>query len=289
MQESAPLYAAPWWLDATCGRNGWEVYAFRDEEKLIAVLPYQKTSLRGMPAIINPYMSQWLPILRVGDHLNISLDDFFNSLPSFSILDVSFKPEGTVSLSGQHFPVNSRYSYLIDARQSKEQIRSKYNAGLRRNLREAEKKYTIRETADINTFLLLCHSTYRQRKMKSPIWLETVPREVYKTLMDHQRGRLEVALLNGKPIAGIMTAWDKEMGYYLLGGRTRDDEGISAHAFLLDHAIAMANGEGRSFDFEGSMHPGIAVFFQSFGAVPTAYWQIKKFKGMGKIWSILHK
>ncbi len=288
--ETAPLYAAPWWLDSTCGPDGWEIYMFsEDDHSPIAFLPYHKTTIRGMPAIINPPMSQWLPVLKLIAGPKILLADFFTSLTAFSILDVSFRQDSSILLAGLRFPVYSKYSYLLDASQNIELIKSRYNEGLRRNLKEAVKKYTISETDDLNTFLMLCNSTYQQRKIRAPGWLQSVPHEVFKALVSHQRGRIEVAYHKNKPIAGIMTGWDKQASYYLLGGRTGDEEGASAHAVLLDHAIMKSHDAGRSFDFEGSMHPGIANFFQSFGATPVAYWQIKKYKGAGKIWAILNK
>lgn len=289
IQDNAPLYAAPWWLDATCGQEGWETYIFKDDDKNpLAFIPYYKTTIRGMTAIINPPMSQWLPVIRNEPQLKISLADFFYSLPAFSILDIALKQDDRMDLPDSRFRVNHKYSYLIESLHNPEMIRSKYNEGLRRNLREAERNYQIKETGDMNTFLLLCQASFEQRKIKSPVWLKSISTNVYQALLDHQSGIIEFAYYNGKPIAGIMTGWDRRTSYYLLGGRTGDEEGASAHALLLDHAIVKANKAGRSFDFEGSMHPGIANFFQSFGATPEPYWQIKKYKGPGKLWSILN-
>jgi hypothetical protein len=289
MHESAPLYAAPWWLDSTCGQGGWETYILKDVDKnSLVFIPYHKTTIRGMSAIINPPMSQWLPVLKSSPELKISLDDFFYSLPAFSILDIALRQDDRMDLPDARFRVNHKYSYLIESVHSPEIIKSKYNEGLRRNLREAERNYQIEETGDMNTFLLLCHASYEQRKIKLPVWIKTISTNVYEALKKHQSGIIEFAYYKGKPIAGIMTGWDKETSYYLLGGRTGDEAGASAHALLLDHAIMKAMNAGRSFDFEGSMHPGIANFFQSFGATPEPHWRIKKFKGPGKLWSILH-
>jgi len=99
---------------------------------------------------------------------------------------------------------------------------------------------------------------------------------------------IHLAIHQGVAIAGILTGWDSKTSYYLAGGRNGDDQGASAHALLLDHVIHEAQTRGLAFDFEGSMNPGIANFFQSFGAKPESYLQIRKFRGMGKLWSLLH-
>ena len=108
------------------------------------------------------------------------------------------------------------------------------------------------------------------------------------SLSDSQSGSLDFAMHNGKPIASILTAWDHKATYYLAGGRTGDEAGASAHALLLDKALINSIQAGREFDFEGSMHSGIANFFQSFGASPEEYWQVKKYRGLGKAWSLFH-
>ena len=60
-----PLYGAPWWLNASCGIEGWDVFCLNDQDKnQLAFLPYQKTVIRGMKAIVNPPMTQWLPMIR---------------------------------------------------------------------------------------------------------------------------------------------------------------------------------------------------------------------------------
>lgn len=288
--EAEPsLYGFPWWLDATCGSAGWNVYEVSDEtDKPSVLIPYCHAKIKGMNAFINPPMSQWLPILKTDAYARISLVDFIESLKAYSILDMSFRPEKNMLYPGEELPVHFKYSYLISPLQTKETIRSKYNDGLRRNLKLAEDNYTIEESDDIRTFLMFCTNTYHQRKIKSPKWLHTTAPEVIKALKKHQMGKLEFALENGKPVAGILTGWDKQTSYYLMAGRSGEEIGVSAHSLLLDNAVMEANEAGRTFDFEGSMHAGIANFFHSFGAAPQAYWQIKRFKGAGKLWALFH-
>jgi hypothetical protein len=122
--------------------------------------------------------------------------------------------------------------------------------------------------------------------MKTPPWFDVVLPRVFEGLQSNQVGQLSLALYQGKAIAGVLTAWDAHSTYYLAGGRAGSDEAASAHSLLLDEAILKAHHRKTDFDFEGSMHPGIANFFQSFGANPTAYWHIKKYTGLGKLWSI---
>ncbi len=290
-QDFPFLYAAPWWLDATCGGGeGWDYRIVKDPiADNIAIIPFHRQFIRGMAAVTNPPMSQWLPILKNTDNPQIAITDFIKSLPKYSILDISFKPDENLQQPSVPFQVNYKYTFIIASTETKEKIKAKYNEGLRRNLKEANQHYTIDEADDMATFLELCMETYHQRKMKAPAWLSHVSPAVYRALKANQCGKIEFAFHNGKAIAGVMIGWDRGTSYYLLGGRTADEGGASAHALLLDKAIMEANLSGRSFDFEGSMQSGVANFFQSFGATPIPYWQVRRFKGPGILWSIFRK
>ncbi|HZV68523.1 MAG TPA: GNAT family N-acetyltransferase [Saprospiraceae bacterium] len=283
------LYAAPWWLDAVCGKDKWNAVLMTDEAGAItACIPFYKTYIRSLSALITPPLTQWIPVLAKENVRSVSLAGFLDALPRCSILDLTIKPGDDPVLPAPDFRINYKYSYIIPYHVQKEQIRLTYNEGLRRNLREAEKNYSIANSDDIRSFLGLCKSSYQHRNMRPPFWLDQIVPEVVKGLQKNNCGMINLAFYRGKPISGILTGWDSKTSYYLAGGRSGDDQGASAHAMLLDHVIHEAHDRGHAFDFEGSMNPGIANFFQSFGARPGSYLQIRKFRGVGKLWSLLH-
>lgn len=285
-----PMYGAPWWLDASCGPHGWDVLQFDDQEKNQPVLlPYQKTAIRGMNAIVNPPMTQWLPLIRISESSQGIDKNKLEELREYPILDIAVRPEAGKFFSSNKFSVNLKYSYIISSQTNINEIRSKYNEGLRRNLKEAKENYSIVSSEDIGTFLSLCKTTYHQRRMKIPWWVENKIPPIWNALVAKKQGMIELAFKDKTPVAGILTAWDDATCYYLIGGRVTNEGGASGHALLLDHAIARATEKAIAFDFEGSMNPGIANFFQSFGAKPEPYWQIRKYRGLGKLWALLNK
>jgi len=284
-----PLYSAPWWLNATCGVHGWEVIPGKAEDGHIeSLLPVCRTKIRGLNAIITPPMTQWLPVLSRDEFGPHSFADFIHSIPAFPIVDITVKPGLLVLNESQKIKIHFKYSYILTYTTTDFQFKSRYNENLKRNLREAEKKYTIEKSNDIPSFLSLCQSSYQLRKMNEPAWIEKIAPGIIHALEEHKAGNITLAFYKSEPVAGILTGWDSGTTYYLLGGRRNTEEGDSAHAILLDHAIGEAQQRGHDFDFEGSMQPGIANFFQSFGAIPVAYWHIQKFRGLGKLWSMLH-
>lgn len=278
------LYSAPWWLDATCGTGGWDaVFQYDDSGAAISALPYGQHRIRGLSAVITPPFTQWVSALQKNADQPPDIEYLFSKLPRASIMDLSIKPDSAQPLIAAAL----KYSYIIPADVPPDQIRSGYNEGLRRNIRQAEKEYQISSSDDIEVFLSLCQQSYSAQKLNPPKWLDRVVSDVFKELISRECGNLTIASYKDKPIAGIMTARDQDTCYYLAGGRISDDEGASAHALLLDQAVYSARLAELSFDFEGSMHPGIANFFHSFGAIPMAYWNMRKYHGLGRLWALL--
>ncbi|MEP6647423.1 MAG: GNAT family N-acetyltransferase, partial [Saprospiraceae bacterium] len=224
--EHPLLYAAPWWLDAVCGKEKWGVVAKFDQyAKPVSFTPYYKTHLRGMSALITPPFTQWLPELRKENAEPFALDEFINSLPASSILDITLKAgKGEVAVSSNGYRISFKYSYIIPYQEDYMLHKKKYNEGLRRNLKEAEKNYEITVSEDMDIFLRLCHSSYQQRNLKPPLWLKHVVSEVTCALKKNQCGILHLAMHRGFAIAGILTGWDSKTTYYLTGGRRGDEQ-----------------------------------------------------------------
>lgn len=283
------LYSQPWWLDAVCDQQGWDVVLCHGKNnEPLAALPFCYTKIRGLKAVITPPMTQWVKALRLNRENEIPYNTLLEALPKHAILDLCIKPSIDAVEYHQAFPLRLKYSYILPSTSDLKDVRSGYNEGLRRNLRQAAEIYDVIESEDTSQLLAFCLETFRQRNLKPPPWLEKLIPRAYETLTTHHAGSLMMATWKGKPIAAVLIAHDAQTSYYLAGGRTGDDAGASAHALLLDRAVGVAASAGRSFDFEGSMHPGIANFFQSFGAAPVAYWHIRRFRGLGHIWSWMH-
>jgi hypothetical protein len=282
------LYSNPWWLDATCGIESWDaLVSYDNSNRPVAAIPYHRTRIRGLSAITTPPLTQWVSLLSVADD-SVQENMFrLSTIPKTSILDLSLKPDHRINPQDSSLAPALKYSFIIPLSEKITDVRAKYNEGLRRNLKQATQLHTIEESGNLAGFLKLCKQTYHDRKMKPPSWLDGIIPGVYKELMTKQRGTLTFAVSQDKIIAGILTAWDHQTSYYLAGGKMADDHGTAAHALLLDHAIQEACSRGTSFDFEGSMHPGIANFFQSFGSVPVSYWHFKKYRGAGRLWAAL--
>lgn len=279
--QEPELYNSPWWLDTVCGSGGWDV--IKSEGIASGYLPYYPTRLGRLKAILTPPMTQRIGMLTDFDG-TIQLADLLKELPSTSILKLAIDPGiGTENLM-KEYKISTRYTYVIRYRGELEDIRSGYSEGLRRNLKEAKELYEVMNSEDIATLLHLVKSSFTGNYP----YLEKLLPFIAKSLLERKVGNLKIALEEGKPIAGILTGRDSRNTYYLAGGRIQDPKAASAHALLLDTVMEEAFRNRTTFDFEGSMQPGIANFFQSFGAEPFAFREVSRYSGLGKVWELFH-
>ena len=63
---------------------------------------------------------------------------------------------------------------------------------------------------------------------------------------------------------------------HLFSSTTNKGKELVAIAFLFDTMIKKNAAKNIIFDFEGSMLPGVAKFFKSFGAIENNYYSLEK-------------
>ena len=61
-EADIPVYSRPWYLDAVCGENGWEVLLYYKDENILASMPYYTTSRLGSKVIKMPPLTQTLGV-----------------------------------------------------------------------------------------------------------------------------------------------------------------------------------------------------------------------------------
>jgi len=64
----------------------------------------------------------------------------------------------------------------------------------------------------------------------------------------------------------------------MAGGGNPSLRNSGAHSLILWEAIRYVADYAETFDFEGSMLPGVERFFREFGAIQTPYFTISKGK-----------
>ena len=53
-----PIYSKPWWLDAVCGAENWDVWLYRQGDEITAAMPYYKEKRGGYTYITKALLTQ---------------------------------------------------------------------------------------------------------------------------------------------------------------------------------------------------------------------------------------
>lgn len=168
---------------------------------------------------------------------------------------------------------------LKDIRNTKA-ILGNMSFNIRRNITKARDKYhiTVKKGISIEEFLLIQAQTFKRQQITNKEDMEVLIK-----LINICRKRDQGDLWGGYDEQGRLHAvafivWQESSAWYLAGGGNPTLRESGAHSLILWEAIRYVSQYTDTFDFEGSMIPGVERFFREFGAIQTPFFTITKGK-----------
>ena len=273
-RDELPIYMQDWWLDTVCGERHWEAILLEGKKgQAIAALPLYLPirEVAVMPPFtqtlgpwIEPFPTDMKYTTRLGRRQAI-LAELIRRLPSTSYLAHNCHHELTdwLPFYWAGFRQTTRYTYIIPADTTTEEIYANMSANIRRNIAKAEKRFQAQAEShiSIDEFMRLQTITFdRQGERLSTYQQQTLPRLI------------EACRQHGQ---GDLWACRDEAGTILSAAFITWTTGATSQQ-LLWTMIQQSVQQGRAFDLEGSMLPGVERFFREFGAIQTPYFQISR-------------
>lgn len=172
----------------------------------------------------------------------------------------------------------TRYTYILNNIKNHEIIWSGFTNTLRRQIKSAENEFIVSVTDDYRIVFDLMKNSLIKKNVRWPL-KEKMLADIDKELDSRQMRKILVCKnKDGSIISGVYLCFDKKMAFLLgIGMDKRQDSGNSVK-LLIWESIKLASQFVNSFDFEGSMVPGVERLYRSFGAEMTPYFVIKKYK-----------
>lgn len=296
-----PVFFQAWWLDAVC-EGAWDVALVQDDQaQVIAALPYQIEKKWGFTLLRNPRLTPYLgPIFFLGQDLKEGMQRWdweeemivalLQQLPPYDYCQFHSLPRFTNFLPFLHkgFRNTNRITYQIDLRQSAELILEQMQKRRRRYIRNGDAQLQIVSGAEYQSAFLAMHRHTFEKKNKKYPYDQAFLAQLMQTATDQQSSRFwAITTLDGLLVAALWVVFDQTNMYQLLSAYNEDSSHHAAMSMLTWHAIVEAQKMGlTTFDFEGSIDPGIEPFFRKFGGdrVPfmafehyqSVLWQTKK-------------
>lgn len=176
-------------------------------------------------------------------------------------------------------------TFLLDLTQPEATLLANMKESLRKNIRQAEVEMTITNAPEHLPQLYAFYKHMLTRKGKAPHISLAEMQRLLDACIARNAGALWVAK-TGDTIHGIVwQVWDSQCSYALSLGQNPDSDNYKAMSLLLWHGIKEAKSRGqKTFDFEGSMDPGVERFYRSFGGRRSLYLILSK--NTSRIWKL---
>ncbi len=262
------VYATSWYLDIVA--PGWEALV-EDDYKSIMPLPAKKKY--GIPYLIQPKFVQQLGIFSPNKIDTDLVNDYLHNIPRKFVWQC-FQWNSKNPMNGIQ-GIGVRFNYELILKDRYESIFSNYNENTQRNIVKANKSgIQIEQMNDFCGFHQLYQRYSRHAPNEGAIYQL---QQLIDASLSKRMGHIMMARnLKMEIVAGafFLIAFDRII--YLTSFVTEEGYSNSAMFLIMDEMIKRYSSGLSVLDFEGSMIPGIARFFEGFGGVKTTYFEYKK-------------
>ena len=289
-EPSIPIYSRDWWLDCVCGEDKWDVCLFSPNCNSEAVeaafpyyIPYKKEIL--MPAFTQTMGIWFNPEFEKKDYSKNLLrkqnicEQLIGRLPEHTCFIQNFHHLFTdwLPFYWKGYRQTTRYTYILPNIRNIEETEKKRSYDIRHNINKAKTKYQIEIKTHLpaDVFLDINAKTYERQREKA--YRPEILRRIIETVYSRNQGNTWGAFDHtGQLRAAVFVVWQENCAYYIAGGSDQTGRKSGAHLLVLSEAIREVSNFSASFDFEGSMIPGVERVFRSFGAIQKPFFTISK-------------
>ncbi len=259
------VYALSWYLDVVS--PGWKLLATPDYS---FVMPVPCDKKYGISYSMQPSFCQQLGIFSEQPVDSGIVKYFLRKIPS-SYYDLQFN-SGNSHGSPE---VSLRKNYILNLNRTYETIQASYKSSCRGHVRKAGKYgLSVVDSTDKEVYLdfLSSHSHNRPIRRMMPL---------FESLMEVSGKHTRTEIWHVKDEQGtLMSAaffifWNHRI-YYMVSVSSPEGKRKQGMSLLIDSFIQAHSNTEKILDFEGSVIPEIAGFFEGFGAVPEFYPQVVK-------------
>jgi hypothetical protein len=266
--DNGLIYAYSFYLDAMA--SNWDALILNDYE---AVFPLPYRTKWGLTYLFQPFAVAQLGLFGKGIEANI-LQLFLQNIPS------TFK-YWTLNLNAKNvfpnnaFPITMRRNYVLQLNHSYEKLYNVFSENIKRNIKKAHKhgcyvKLDI-PIADVITLT----KTYTPGVKRHLSELQDF-NNLFNLLKEKgQAITLGTFTSDHKLVASCVFFLSTTRAYYILVGNHPDGRSLGASHLLINSFIEQFANQPILLDFEGSDIPGLALFYQGFGATEETYPYVK--------------
>lgn len=287
-----PIYSKPWWMDAVCGEENWDVWLYEKGDNILAAMPYYKEKRQKYNYITKAPLTQNNGIIFAyptdEKMKNIAKQKFEEEVIEHACqfietlyLDVyeqqyHYQFGYYLPFFWNRYTCIPRITYVIEDTSDIERMWSEMSSNYRKNVKKGMKNSIIKEGLSEKQFYIEHERVFRRQNLVCPFGYD-LWRRLYKTCVQNNACKIMYAETQNAEIASVLfIVWDEQSMYHLLGGSMPGYQQLATYNALTWQAICMASDMGIKYDFEGSVIKNISKSFREYGGTPKLYYRIRK-------------
>lgn len=253
------IYAFSWYLDAVS--ENWEVLILNDYE---AVMPLPWKQKYFLKYITQPFFCQQLGIFSFAPITLQIQENMIRRIPKkFIRTSINFNADNFLNAN-----MKLRKNALLTIENVYENMHAKFNKNRKRALKKASSLgFTFEENIAANEF----YDFYvlNDKNHRTHVSMKKVLQNILN--LKTQAVQCYGIKRNTVLIAGVLLLVDPRRITYLTPVASAFGKKNAAATLLVDEIIKKYRQSHQILDFEGSMIPGVAKFYESFGATYEEY------------------
>ena len=275
-------------METVCNGKHWDVLLAENNGRIEGALPYLFGKKFGLRFILQPQLTQfcgpWYNLpegedstafeRRIGDELSRQLDR-----QHIALFLQHFSPTVTdcTPFIQRGYHMRQRYTYRFDPIPAPSLLPTLAAKDRRRGTEAVREAYQLDKTVDIDEFVDF-HIGYWERRSGKDLLSRDFLRRIVTTALNHQQALLYGLRDNeGHLMAARFVVYDKHCAHSLLSA-LHPTALRNTMTVLTWYLIADLHDLTTIYDFEGSMDPGIAHFYRSFGSTRISYFEITRYR-----------
>lgn len=287
-----PIYSKPWWMDAVCGKNNWDVWLYEKGIDILAAMPYYleqrekyryitKAPLTQNNGIIFNYPADGamknITKQKFEEEVIINACEFIHGL-GLDVYEQQYQYNFTYYLPffWNNYQTIPRVTYVIEDTTDIEKLWNNLSSKYRKNIKKGQKNTTIKHSMDKKHFYTEHEKVFKKQNLKCPFSYDFWD-NLYEACKTNEAGKVLYSVDNYGNITSLLfLIWDEKSMYHLLGGSIPEYQKMESYNSLTWEAIKLASQMGIKYDFEGSVIERISKSFREFGGIPKIYYRIRK-------------
>jgi uncharacterized protein involved in tellurium resistance len=267
--QSSPTqlpYGLSWYLDAATNRQ-WKGIVDRDYQK---VMPLPIKNFRLWKHIIQPPLSQQLGVFGRGVSEN-DVHEMLQNIPSkYPIAHIPMN-ENVPKTDLEGWQRKTLPNYTIDLSKPYKELRKAYTKSLKHRTNKFGTKLKVKPYHNVKQLQRNFHEITGKRIGISQSHLNRSSNILHAAIENESGFMLEVTTVDDQWAGQLFYLRSKNRLIQIKAVANDLGRNLCALHVGIDHVLKTHAGQELTYDFEGSKVPGVATFFQSFGAELTTY------------------